>query len=128
MHAQSDIGLVGPAVMGENLVLNMESRGFTVSVFNRSLDKVTAFTSGRAKGRNIIGTSSIGELVASLKTPRKVMLMVKAGHPVDEFIEQIIPHLAPGDIVIDGVEKDVTIDEAGSGDVEISNVKGKVRK
>ncbi len=102
MPAQADIGLVGLAVMGENLVLNMESRGFTVAVFNRSVDKVTAFVSGRAKGKRIIGTSSIGELVSSLKTPRKVMLMVKAGKPVDEFIEQIIPHLAPGDIVIDG--------------------------
>ena len=88
--------------MGENLVLNMESRGFTVAVFNRSIDKVTAFTAGRASGKHIFGTASIGELVASLKSPRKVMLMVKAGRPVDEFIEQLVPHLEAGDIIIDG--------------------------
>jgi len=98
----ADIGLVGLAVMGENLVLNMESRGFTVPVFNRSVEKVDAFTSGRGKGKKIVGTKSIVELVASLKRPRRVMLMVKAGKPVDDFIEQLLPHLAPGDIVIDG--------------------------
>jgi 6-phosphogluconate dehydrogenase len=88
--------------MGENLVLNMESRGFTVAVFNRTLEKVDNFVLGRAKGKKIIGTHSIAELVGSLKTPRKIMLMVKAGKPVDEFIEQIIPHLQKGDIIIDG--------------------------
>jgi len=99
---KADIGLVGLAVMGENLVLNIESRGFTVAVFNRTVEKVDAFTSGRAKGLKIIGTHSIPDLVASLKRPRKVMLMVKAGQPVDDFIDQIIPHLEPGDIIIDG--------------------------
>ena len=98
----ADIGLVGLAVMGENLVLNMESRGFTVAVYNRTVDKVEAFTAGRAKGKKIVGTRSIAELVASLKRPRRVMLMVKAGKPVDDFIEQLLPHLSPGDIVIDG--------------------------
>ena len=93
MNEKADIGLVGLAVMGENLVLNMESRGFTVAVFNRTLEKVDNFVLGRAKGKKIIGTHSIAELVGSLKTPRKIMLMVKAGKPVDEFIEQIIPHL-----------------------------------
>jgi 6-phosphogluconate dehydrogenase len=102
MNEKADIGLVGLAVMGENLVLNMESRGFTVAVFNRTLEKVDNFVLGRAKGKEIIGTHSIAELVGSLKTPRKIMLMVKAGKPVDEFIEQIIPHLQKGDIIIDG--------------------------
>ena len=98
----ADIGLVGLAVMGENLVLNMESRGFTVAVYNRTVDKVDAFTSGRGNGKRIVGTRSIAELVASLKRPRRVMLMVKAGKPVDDFIAQLLPHLAPGDVVIDG--------------------------
>jgi len=102
MNEKSDFGLVGLAVMGENLVLNVESRGFTVSVYNRTLQKVDNFIHGRAKGKNIVGTHSIEELVGSLKTPRKVMLMVKAGKPVDEFIEQLIPHLQRGDIIIDG--------------------------
>ncbi|HTR82268.1 MAG TPA: decarboxylating NADP(+)-dependent phosphogluconate dehydrogenase [Bacteroidota bacterium] len=102
MNDKADFGLVGLAVMGENLVLNIESRGFTVAVFNRTVEKVDHFVNGRAKGKKIIGTHSIPELIASLKTPRKIMLMVKAGKPVDEFIEQIIPHLQPGDIVIDG--------------------------
>src|SRR5512138_3071122 len=98
----ADIGLVGLAVMGENLVLNMESRGFTVAVFNRTVDKVDAFVNGRAKGKKIVGAHSIPDLVASLKRPRKVMMMVKAGKPVDDFIELLIPHLEPGDILIDG--------------------------
>jgi 6-phosphogluconate dehydrogenase len=98
----ADIGLVGLAVMGENLVLNMESRGFTVAVFNRTVDKVDAFVNGRAKGKKIVGAHSIPDLVASLKRPRKVMMMVKAGKPVDDFIELLLPHLEPGDILIDG--------------------------
>jgi 6-phosphogluconate dehydrogenase len=102
MQDKADIGLVGLAVMGENLVLNMESHGFTVAVFNRTLDKVDNFINGRGKGKKIIGTRSIEELIKSLKSPRKIMLMVKAGKPVDEFIEQIIPFLEKGDIVIDG--------------------------
>ncbi|WP_428242156.1 decarboxylating NADP(+)-dependent phosphogluconate dehydrogenase [Gynuella sp.] len=102
MKALSDIGLVGLAVMGENLVLNMESKGFTVTAYNRSVEKVDNFLAGRAKGKNIRGAHSIEELVASLSKPRKVMLMVKAGQPVDDFIEQLIPHLEPGDIIIDG--------------------------
>jgi 6-phosphogluconate dehydrogenase len=96
------IGLIGLAVMGENLVMNMESKGFTVAVYNRSTEKVTNFIEGRAKGKNIIGTYSIPELIANLKKPRKVMLMVKAGKPVDDFIDQLIPYLEPGDIIIDG--------------------------
>lgn len=100
--SKADIGLIGLAVMGENLVMNMESKGFTVAVFNRSTEKVTNFVEGRAKGKNIIGTYSIKELIENLKTPRKVMLMVKAGKPVDDFIEMIIPYLEKGDIIIDG--------------------------
>ena len=102
MTKLADIGLVGLAVMGENLVLNMESHGFTVAVFNRTVEKVDKFVNGRGKDKNIIGTSSIEELVQSLKSPRKVMLMVKAGKPVDDFIELLIPHLDKGDIIIDG--------------------------
>jgi len=97
-----DIGLIGLAVMGENLVLNMESRGFSVAVFNRTVSKVDNFIDGRAKGKNIKGCHSIEELVENLAKPRKVMLMVKAGKPVDDFIELLIPHLEKGDIIIDG--------------------------
>ena len=99
---KSDIGLIGLAVMGENLVINMESRGFTVSVFNRTVEKVKKFVEGRAKGKNIVGTYSLEELVASLEKPRKVMMMIKAGGAVDEMIEKLIPLLEKGDIIIDG--------------------------
>ncbi len=100
--SKADIGLIGLAVMGENLVLNMESHGFTVAVYNRTVEKVDNFINGRGKGKNIIGTHSLEELVAPLKKPRKVMLMVKAGKPVDDFIELLIPLLEKGDIIIDG--------------------------
>jgi 6-phosphogluconate dehydrogenase len=99
---KADIGLIGLAVMGENLVLNMESHGFTVAVFNRTVEKVDKFVNGRGKGKNIIGVHNIEELTSNLKTPRKVMLMVKAGQAVDDFIELLIPHLDKGDIIIDG--------------------------
>ena len=102
MAIKADIGLVGLAVMGENLVLNMESHGFTVAVFNRTVDKVDSFVNGRGKGKNVIGSHSIEDLVGNLKSPRKIMLMVKAGKPVDDFIELLIPHLQKGDIIIDG--------------------------
>lgn len=100
--SKADIGLIGLAVMGENLVMNMESKGFTVAVYNRTTEKVKNFVEGRAKGKNIIGAYSIEELIANLKKPRRVMLMVKAGKPVDDFIELLIPHLEKGDIIIDG--------------------------
>ena len=100
--AEMDMGVVGLAVMGENLILNMESKGFGVAAFNRTTSKVDDFVNGRAKGKNIKGCHSVEELCASLKTPRKVMLMVKAGPAVDAFIEQLLPHLEEGDIVIDG--------------------------
>jgi len=99
---KADIGLIGLAVMGENLVLNMESNGFTVAVFNRTVEKVRDFVEGRGKDKSIIGTYSLEELVGALKKPRKIMLMVKAGKPVDDFIEKIIPLLEEGDIIIDG--------------------------
>ena len=99
---KADIGLIGLAVMGENLVMNMESKGFTVAVYNRTPDKVKNFVEGRAAGKNIIGTYSIEELCANLEKPRKVMMMVKAGKPVDDFIEQVIPYFEEGDIIIDG--------------------------
>jgi 6-phosphogluconate dehydrogenase len=99
---KADIGLIGLAVMGENLVMNMESKGFTVAVYNRTTSKVDAFVNGRAKGKNIIGTYSLAELAEKLERPRKVMIMVKAGKPVDEMIDSLIEHLEPGDIIIDG--------------------------
>ncbi|UCG27151.1 MAG: decarboxylating NADP(+)-dependent phosphogluconate dehydrogenase [Bacteroidales bacterium] len=102
MDKKADIGLIGLAVMGENLILNMESKGYTVSVYNRTVEKVDRFLNGRGRGKNIIGTHSIEEFVGSLKTPRKVMLLVKAGKPVDDFIDQLIPVLEKGDIIIDG--------------------------
>jgi 6-phosphogluconate dehydrogenase len=102
MQRRADIGLVGLAVMGENLVLNMESHGYTVAVFNRTVDKVDHFVDGRGKGQNVIGTRSVQQFVGALKSPRKVMLMVKAGKAVDDFIELLIPHLEKGDIIIDG--------------------------
>ena len=102
MKPLSDIGLVGLAVMGENLILNMASKGYTVTAYNRSVEKVDAFLEGRAQGKSIRGARSIEELVQSLAKPRKIMLMVKAGNAVDDFIEQLIPHLEPGDIIIDG--------------------------
>jgi 6-phosphogluconate dehydrogenase len=98
----ADIGLIGLAVMGENLVLNMESHGNTVAVFNRTTSKVDDFLNGRAKGKKIIGAHSVKELVAALKRPRKVMIMVKAGAPVDAVIDEVAPLLEPGDILIDG--------------------------
>ena len=102
MKEKADIGLIGLAVMGENLILNMEDKGFTVACFNRTVSKVDAFVEGRGKGKNFIGCHSMEELVDALEKPRKVMLLVKAGQPVDDFIELVAPHLEEGDILIDG--------------------------
>lgn len=102
MEAKADIGLVGLAVMGQNLVLNMNDNGYTVAVYNRTAEKVTAFLENEAKGTDVIGTYSLEEFVGSLKRPRRVMLMVKAGDVVDKFIEKIVPLLEEGDIIIDG--------------------------
>jgi 6-phosphogluconate dehydrogenase len=99
----ADIGLIGLAVMGQNLVLNMNDKGFTVAVFNRTVSKVDEFLADQGKGREtILGAKSIPEFVALLERPRKIMLMVKAGEAVDEFIELLLPHLEKGDLIIDG--------------------------
>jgi 6-phosphogluconate dehydrogenase len=99
---QSEIGLIGLAVMGENLALNIANHGFSISVFNRTTRKVDEFLAGRAQGKPITGTHSLAEFVASLKKPRKILMLVKAGKPVDELIEQLIALCEPGDILIDG--------------------------
>ncbi len=107
MKDKADIGMIGLAVMGENLALNMEDKGFTVAVYNRTVPGVEEgvverFTGGRGAGKNFIGSATIEEFVRSLAVPRKIMMMVKAGKPVDELIEQLLPLLDPGDILIDG--------------------------
>ena len=102
MEPKGDIALIGLAVMGQNLILNMNDHGFTVVVYNRTVAKVDEFLAKEAKGTKVIGAHSIEEMVAQLKRPRRVMMLVKAGKPVDEFIEQLVPHLEPGDIIIDG--------------------------
>ena len=104
---QADFGMIGLAVMGENLALNVESHGFTVAVYNRTVlgveeGVVQRFMNGRGKGKNFIGSETIKDFIATLKRPRKIMFMVKAGSPVDELIEQLIPYLEAGDIIIDG--------------------------
>ncbi len=99
---QNDFGLIGLAVMGQNLVLNVESRGFSVSVFNRTTATMQKFVDEQCKGKKIEGFADLGGFVKSLKRPRKIMLMVKAGAPVDEFIEKLLPLIEPGDILIDG--------------------------
>lgn len=101
MEKKADIGLIGLAVMGENLVMNMESKGFRVAVFNRTVEKVDRFLNGRAIGKNIIGAHSLNELCNSLIRPRKVIILVKAGKPVDDYIEQLVDILEPGDVIID---------------------------
>jgi 6-phosphogluconate dehydrogenase len=100
--AECDLGLIGLAVMGQNLVLNMNDHGFKIAVYNRTTAKTDEFLNGGAAGTEVVGTYSLEELVASLKRPRRVMLMVKAGKPVDDFIDMLIPLLEPGDIIIDG--------------------------
>ena len=102
MEPQGDLALIGLAVMGQNLILNMNDHGFTVVAYNRTTDKVDQFLANEAKGTKVLGAHSIAEMVSKLKKPRRVMMLVKAGKPVDEFIEQLIPALEPGDIIIDG--------------------------
>ena len=102
MEPQGDIALIGLAVMGRNLVLNMNDHGYIVVAHNRTAARVDEFLAGEANGTNVIGARTIPEMVAHLKLPRRVMLLVKAGQPVDDFIEKLLPHLAPGDIIIDG--------------------------
>jgi 6-phosphogluconate dehydrogenase len=100
--SKADIGLIGLAVMGENLCLNFESKGYSVAVFNRNSDLVERFVKGRGKDKKIIGCMSLRELVDNLKTPRKIMLMIKSGDPVDQLIDRLLPYLEKGDIIIDG--------------------------
>src|SRR6516225_1151267 len=102
MTATADLGLIGLAVMGENLVLNMESHGYTVAVFNRTTSKVDEFVGGRGQGKKLVGCHNVKDLVASLKRPRKIMIMVKAGSAVDAVTDEVAPLLDPGDILIDG--------------------------
>src|SRR6266436_1707786 len=102
METQADIGLIGLAVMGQNLVLNMNDHGFTVAVFNRTVAKVDEFLAGPAKGTRVIGAHDLKSFLALLKRPRKVMFMVKAGSPVDDLIQECLPFLEKGDIIIDG--------------------------
>jgi 6-phosphogluconate dehydrogenase len=102
MEPTADIALIGLAVMGQNLILNMNDHGYTVVAYNRTTSKVDEFLAKEAKGTQVVGAHSIEEMVSKLKRPRRVMMLVKAGKPVDEFIEQLIPHLEPGDIIIDG--------------------------
>ena len=102
MEPRADIAVIGLAVMGQNLILNMNDRGFTVAAYNRTVSKVDDFLNQEARGTKVIGVRSIAEMVSVLKKPRRVMLMVKAGKAVDEFIDQVIPHLEAGDIIIDG--------------------------
>jgi 6-phosphogluconate dehydrogenase len=102
MEPKADIALIGLAVMGQNLILNMNDHGFTVVAYNRTVEKVDHFLANEAKGTKVLGAHSIPEMAAQLKKPRRVMLMVKAGKPVDEFIEHLLPVLEPGDIIIDG--------------------------
>ncbi|MDH4179457.1 MAG: NADP-dependent phosphogluconate dehydrogenase, partial [Armatimonadota bacterium] len=97
-----DFGLIGLAVMGQNLALNVESKGFSVAVYNRTTARTQEFMAGPAKGKNFVGAESLEDFVAALSRPRKIMLMVKAGQPVDDFIEQLLPHLDKGDLIIDG--------------------------
>src|ERR1039458_7544585 len=101
-EAVCDIGLIGLAVMGQNLVLNMNDHGFKVAIFNRTVSKVDDFLADEAKGTQVVGAHSIEELTSLLKRPRRVMLMVKAGDTVDQMIDHLLPHLEAGDIIIDG--------------------------
>jgi len=103
MEKKADLGLIGLAIMGQNLVLNMNDKGYSVAVFNRTTSKVNDFLNNAARGRSgILGTKSLEDFVASIKKPRRIMLMVKAGEVVDTFIEMLLPHLEEGDLIIDG--------------------------
>src|ERR1700759_4897287 len=102
MEPKADIALIGLAVMGQNLVLNMNDHGFTVAVYNRTTKKVDDFMANEAKGTKILGAHSLEEMVGMLKKPRRVMMLVKAGAPGDEFIDLLVPLLEKGDIIIDG--------------------------
>ncbi|KAF1758434.1 hypothetical protein GCK72_014892 [Caenorhabditis remanei] len=106
--AEADIAVIGLAVMGQNLILNMNDHGFTVCAFNRTVKVVDDFLANEAKGTKIIGAHSIEEMCKKLKRPRRVMMLIKAGTPVDMMIDQIVPHLEEGDIIIDGGNSEYT--------------------
>jgi 6-phosphogluconate dehydrogenase len=121
MNPSSDVGLIGLAVMGENLALNIERNGFPISVYNRTTAKVDDLVNGRAKGKRMLGTKTPQEFVASLKRPRKIIIMVKAGKPVDDTIAQVLPYLEPGDIIMDGGNSLFTDTERRVGELESKN-------
>ena len=118
MSELCDFGLIGLAVMGENLALNVESRGYRIAVYNRTTSKVDDLINGRAADKNFVGCHSIGELVSALKKPRLVMTLVKAGPAVDAIIEALLPHLEPGDVIIDGGNEHFTNTERRTKYVE----------
>ena len=113
-----NIGLIGLAVMGENLVLNMESKGFSVAVYNRTEEKTRKFAENRGKDKNIYPAYSLEEFINALERPRKIMLMVKAGAPVDKTIESLLPLLDKGDLIIDGGNSDYRDTERRSKELE----------
>src|SRR2546421_3859237 len=114
MSVNCDIGLVGLAVMGENLALNIESRGYSIAVFNRTTEKVDELLAGRAKGKKFVGCHSLEQLVANLSRPRKVMMMVKAGAAVDSLIDPLISLLGTGGVIIDGGKEAHNKNEGGA--------------
>ncbi|MEM7559617.1 MAG: NAD(P)-binding domain-containing protein, partial [Planctomycetota bacterium] len=122
MSEKCDFGLIGLAVMGENLALNVESRGNRIAVYNRTTEKVDNLVNGRAAGKNFVGCHTIEELVASLRKPRLVMTLVKAGPAVDAIIEALLPHLEPGDVIIDGGNEHYTNTERRTKYVEEKGV------
>ncbi|RZB40255.1 NAD binding 2 domain containing protein [Asbolus verrucosus] len=122
-QGKGDIGLIGLAVMGQNLILNMADHGFTVVAFNRSVEKVHAFLANEAKGKSILGAESIPDLVSKLKSPRRIMLLVKAGAAVDSFIDQLVPHLEKGDIIIDGGNSEYTDSERRCKDLQAKGLR-----
>lgn len=120
---RGDIGLIGLAVMGQNLILNMADHGFTVVAFNRSVEKVHHFIANEAKGKSIIGAFSIEDLVSKLKSPKRIMLLVKAGDAVDSFINQLVPLLEQGDIIIDGGNSEYQDSERRSKDLAVKGIR-----
>lgn len=121
--SKGDIGLIGLAVMGQNLILNMADHGFTVVAFNRSIEKVHYFLANEAKGKSIIGAFFIEDLVSKLKSPKRIMLLVKAGDAVDSFINQLVPYLEKGDIIIDGGNSEYQDSERRSKDLAANGIR-----
>ncbi|XP_060518949.1 6-phosphogluconate dehydrogenase, decarboxylating isoform X2 [Cylas formicarius] len=122
-NVKGDIGLIGLAVMGQNLILNIADHGFTVVAFNRTVEKVHSFLANEAKGKRIIGAESIADLASKLKAPRRIILLVKAGPAVDSFIDQLLPHLEKGDIIIDGGNSEYQDTERRSKDLAVKGIR-----